>query len=892
MKNILPAVAVATAVLAVGHAATPPSSIVSSAGQTAKIAGWNLQSVLHASSDIAGLSRPGADVSNWPRVSPRTTVMAGLIESGLYTDSNLWFSDNLNKVVDRSVFGTPWLYREEFTVNPSSGQHYFLITHGITSKADIWLNGKQLADKDFQEGSYGGHKYEITKFLQSGANAILIQAYETNYLLDSAMGFVDWNPYPPDNGTGVWRDVEISQTGPVSLAPFRFIHDWTPGKASTKITVKVNATNLESHAIDGTLTGQITLGNQQLDLTEPFTLAAHEEKTVSLTGQLQDPQIWWPWLWGDQPLYNVTVTAVVNNKISDAAEPRRVGIRHIESGLNDFGDRTFTVNGQRFLPLGGGYGPDMFMRWDTEYVRKKFELMVNLGMNTIRLEGKQEHPELYDMADEMGLMIMPGWECCDWWEGWTYNTDVPDYVRFTEHDYWIANYSMLHEASMMQTHPSVLAFLVGSDYWPNDRAASIYVNALKSWDWLNPIVASAGELGFPEILGSSGVKMDGPYDYVPPNYWYGGQVGAAFGFGSEEGAGVGTPEIRSLKKFLSDGDLKDLWTKPNKGLFHMSSNVSSFYDRSIYNKALWNRYGPPSSLEDYLLKAQMMDYEANRAEYEGFASLQDASRSATGVIYWMMNGAWPNLHWQLFDYYLNPAGSYFGTKVGARPEHVSFSYDNGTVYLINRLNSLDKKGDASRWVLIDLIDTAGKSLFHQQVKIDTKPNYSQEVAKISKAISKIKDVAFLRLILSSDSKSTTILSRNVYWLSSKNDVLKWDDSTWYYTPISSYADYTPLQKLPGASVTTTVKQASSAQSATTLQVHLENKSNVPAFFIRLVLIDSKTDENINPPYWSDNYVTLFPQESINLTVSFDSSLSASPAVEVSGGNVATQVINV
>jgi exo-1,4-beta-D-glucosaminidase len=87
--------------------------------------------------------------------------------------------------------------------------------------------------------------------------------------------------------------------------------------------------------------------------------------------------------------------------------------------LNDFGDRTFKVNGERFLPLGGGYAPDMFMRWDSEYVRRKFELMLDLGMNTVRLEGKQEHPELFEIADEIGLMIMPGWECCDWWEGWT-----------------------------------------------------------------------------------------------------------------------------------------------------------------------------------------------------------------------------------------------------------------------------------------------------------------------------------------------------------------------------------------------------------------------------------------------------------------------------------------
>lgn len=418
MKNMW-GIAAAVAMLTTGTAAAQSSAIVSSAGQTAKISGWNLQSVLHASSDLTELARPGANVSDWYRVSSRKTAMAGLIESGVYNESDLWFSDNLNYVVDRSVFGTPWLYHEEFNVDTSSGQHYFLITHGITSKADIWINGKQLADKSYQEGAYSGHKYEITGFLKSGTNAILIQAHETNYLLDSAMGFVDWNPYPPDNGTGVWRDVEISQTGPVALAPIRFIHDWTPGKTSTKITVNVNATNLEKKAVDGTLTGQITLGNQQVNLSQTFSLKKFEEKTVSMTGELQNPQIWWPRLWGDQPLYNVTVTAHVDGELSDAAESRNVGIRHIESDLNEFGDRTFTVNGRRFLPLGGGYGPDMFMRWDTDYVRQKFEMMIDLGMNTIRLEGKQEHPELFDLADELGLMIMPGWECCDWWEGWT-----------------------------------------------------------------------------------------------------------------------------------------------------------------------------------------------------------------------------------------------------------------------------------------------------------------------------------------------------------------------------------------------------------------------------------------------------------------------------------------
>lgn len=254
----------------------------------------------------------------------------------------------------------------------------------------------------------------------------------------------------------------------------------------------------------------------------------------------------------------------------------------------------------------------------------------------------------------------------------------------------------------------------------------------------------------------------------------------------------------------------------------------------------------------------------------------------------MMNSAWPNLHWQLFDYYLNTAGCFFGVKVGARPEHVSYNYENNTIYLINRLNTLDDKDDGTRSVSVDLIDTTGTSLSSQQVNTTTKPNHSKEIVNLT-AYDKINDVAFLRLVLSD--KEENVLSRNVYWLTPQNDVLQWDNSTWYYTPITTYSDYTALQNLSTANVETTVTPSTdSSDSTTTLQVQLGNKSKTPAFFIRLVLIDSKTNENINPPYWSDNYVTLFPEESLTLTVSFDSKLSSSPAVEVSGGNIATEIV--
>lgn len=202
---------------------------------------------------------------------------------------------------------------------------------------------------------------------------------------------------------------------------------------------------------------------------------------------------------------------------------------------------------------------------------------------------------------------------------------------------------MRHEAAMLQTHPSVLGFLIGSDRHPDDRATDVYIDALNDAGWQTPIISSASKRGFPERLGPSGMKMAGPYDWVPPSYWWdtepateSDRFGAAFGFGSELGAGVGTPELTSLLKFLSQDNVDKLWRKPNSSDYHMSPGPH-FSDRAIYNEALTRRYGlgPEGNTgrESYLLKTQMMDYEATRAQFEAYAAKWNATRPATGMIY-------------------------------------------------------------------------------------------------------------------------------------------------------------------------------------------------------------------------------------------------------------------
>lgn len=856
------------------------------------IPSWDLQASSQTSGNMNQLSQVGVDTSAWYHAPvSRCTSMECLIAAGEYNQTELFYSDNLN-YVDWGKFLQPWLFRSEFSLDQIHGRHVFLKTNGVTSKADVYLNGKEIADKTVQSGAYGGHTYDVTSVVER-KNALLIRAYPTDYNYDFALGYVDWNPYPPDNGTGVWRNVEIKQTGPVAIGPLYITTDFDlpVGSSPAQISLKTTARNLENTACTFTATARVApdasnrTSDEPTNWTQSVTLGPMEAREITLTTTIDNPAFWWPYHWGDQPLYNADLDIFVDGSVSDS-EHGTFGIRKVTRTLNQYNDTLLTVNGHHFQSRGGGYSPNMFLRWDSEHFATIVRYMLDMGLNTLRLEGKMEQPELYEIAARMGLMVMPGWECCDKWEAWAYNDElsVSPVPVWDENDYYTANSSMKHEAAMIQNHPSLLAFLVGSDFWPNTRATNLYVDALDDASWQNPIICSAAKRGYPERLGPSGLKMAGPYDWVPPNYWYDTEpsedrLGAAFGFGSELGSGVGTPEIGSLRKFLNQTEMDKLWQEPNANLFHMSTNVSSFYDRTIYNNALWTRYGPPTSLDDYLLKAQIMDYEATRSEFEAYSAQWNATRPATGVIYWMLNNAWPSLHWNLFDFYLHSGGAYFGTKIGSRQEHVAYDYVQRSVWLIN--HSVQKTGRRS--IEVETLSLDGKPLTRNTLTVDTEPNSSREISKVA-SLENQSDVVFLRLLLKDDRDA--VLSRNVYWIAPNIDKLDWANSTWYVTPVTKYADYKSLQNLKPADVSVTLAKQNGPCDR--LVAHVKNHSDVPAFFIRLNLVDSDGDD-IVPVVWSDNFVTLWPGEQIQLEASHYGQVG-NVAVGVSGGNIQANTV--
>ena len=83
------------------------------------------------------------------------------------------------------------------------------------------------------------------------------------------------------------------------------------------------------------------------------------------------------------------------------------------SELTPEGHRLFKVNGRPILVRGGGWASDMLLRpASRERLLAEMRYVREMGLNTIRLEGKLESDLFYDLADEQGILLMPGWCCC------------------------------------------------------------------------------------------------------------------------------------------------------------------------------------------------------------------------------------------------------------------------------------------------------------------------------------------------------------------------------------------------------------------------------------------------------------------------------------------------
>jgi len=125
----------------------------------------------------------------------------------------------------------------------------------------------------------------------------------------------------------------------------------------------------------------------------------------------------------------------------------------------------------------------------------------------------------------------------------------------------------------------------------------------------------------------------------------------------------------------------DLWPVGSVWNYHAGKPKSVFDNIHWFTDGVNNRYGTTSSAADYARKAELQNYENTRAFFEAW-SAHELTQSF-GTIFWMLNGVWPSVHWNLYDWYYEPGGGYFGAKKADEPVHIAYDYATRNVYVVN-----------------------------------------------------------------------------------------------------------------------------------------------------------------------------------------------------------------
>ncbi len=854
--------------------------------------GWSLQTSAKVEAKGEVISTPHFSPKGWHAATVPTTVVAALVKDKTFPDPlfgmnlrslagmNYPIGGNFSNIAmaPDSPYAVSWWYRKQFALPASyKGRTVWLKFDGINYRANIFLNGKQIAKSDDVAGAWRTYEFNVTAAAKPGAeNVLAVQVFSPTEH-DLAITFVDWNPAPPDKNMGLWRDVYLTTSGPVAVRYPTVVSKLNPpANDSAQLTVTAQLKNATDKPVKGKLKGQI----ESVKFEQDVELAPNETKDVTFTpDQFQQlvfssPRLWWPAQMGKPNLYSLTMEFEVGGLGSELSTTE-FGIREITSDFNSVGGRAFHINGKNILIRGGGWTPDLMLRENSQRLHDEFRYVRDMGLNTVRLEGKLETKEFFDLADRAGILVLAGWCCCDFWERWP---------RWQPQDFEIAKQSLRDQIYRLRSHPSLVMWLNGSDNPPPPDVEQMYLDVEKDLLWPNPVVSSATGKKT-SVTGDSGVKMTGPYEYVAPRYWEvdtpagqpgrkqcnAGGCGGAYGFNMETSMGPAVPPIESIRAMVG----KDhMW--PIDDVWNYHAGGGEFKTIGVFSEALAKRYGQSDNVQDFATKSQMQTYEGVRAMYEAYSRNKYES---TGVIQWMLNNAWPSMIWHLYDYYLRPGGGYFGAKRAMEALHPIYGYDDHAIWVVSSQYE-DAKGLKLTTKIYDL-DMTEK--FTQTNPVDAPADSTAKIFTFSD-VTDLSPTYFLVLRL--EDSSGTLVGSNFYWLSTKPETLDWAKSTWWMTPTDSYADYTALAQLPKVKLKVTDRSERKGEEEIT-HVILQNPSKSLAFFVHLKVDKGAKGEEILPVVWEDNYISLMPGEKREVTASYRAAElgTSKPAVEVSGWNV-------
>lgn len=495
-----------------------------------------------------------------------------------------------------------------------------------------------------------------------------------------------------------------------------------------------------------------------------------------------------------------------------------------------------------------------------------FPVCRNSKINLVRIWGGGVTPSdfFFDAADRYGLLV--------WSDFWVTGDTQGEFKGSPDWpiDGDIFKKNVASTIYRIRNHPSLLVWTGGNEGHARKELYYAMRDSVIALDGTRPFIPSSS--GFAKLPAgwkgswpdetASGVYSGGPDNWQDPgDYYRRADAGRDWVFKDETGI-PSQPPFSILPKIIID----TVWDRSlpfplnNSWGYHDAATGNGRYDR-YYNEMV-KRYGAPSTVKEFSDKMQLM----NAAGYQGiFEAAGHRLNEIGGVMLWKLNAAFPSLVWQVYDWFLVPNAGYYFMQNACEPVHIQLNTKDLNVEYINRTYKPEK----SLTALIEVFDKESQSVFHYSEAVELSSTEVKESLSLADVLKGNEGVSFVDLNLK-DLHGNTV-SHNFYWMAANKDFKSLDD-------------------LPASLVTVQVVDVSDRSNEKRWAFRFSNSSNRIAFFINPQLFSG--DEEVAPSFWSDNYFTLAPNESVTATVGCPPEAVSDDTVvlKVSGWNVNETVI--
>ncbi len=869
--------------------------------------GWQLKSSVLAPAEGAAISTTTFTPEGWLPTAVPSTVLNALVKNGVYPDPRVGLnsfripdaSDKFNQQHDLAKFSylpggrnpwrDPYWYRTEFSLRSiPADRRLWLHFNAINYRAEVWLNGRQIADRDRMAGMFQRFQFDISGCARPGRNVLAVKifpvdhpgtpdtqlevfgkdrGYQKEIMKDvteiMTIGY-DCMMTVPDRNMGIWQEVWLDWTGLVDLRdPFIITDLPLPETNRATLTISAELVNVTAAPVKGVLRGAVA--GTGVHFEQPVELGPNETKAVTVDPKpvLEHPRLWWPAQYGEQYLYGLALQFDIGGTASDA-ETVAFGVREVASELHELDGwhgRRVLVNGQKIFCRGGYIQPELLFDWDARRMETEVRYFTRANLNLVFFEDIPNPPEAFLAAcDRYGLLFGNCFYSCYWLRpGTPYPADVPLLERCT-----------VDLVKRYRNHPSLILYMAMNEEDTKEEVYEMWRRHILALDGTRWFIPSAyfpdGRKNVPawfkKDLPAGMTDIGASYTWQEPaTYFQWVREKRNWMFMMESGS-ASLPPISSLSRFIPDlggkssassggapYPLDETWA--HHGANHYYKN---------YDLALRRLHGEPESVADYCWKSHLVTADQHRSMFEAVNHrLWDIT---SGFTQWKLNACEPSVQWQIFDWYLKPMVSYFYIKKACEPLHVQLNLPDHTVSVIN--HRLQPQPELE--VRAQVFDEQAKLRWERSARASLPANRYQEVFALP-PLPETGALSFVKLTLRD--AVGRLASDNFYWLPGKSaDGLK------------------RLQDLPLVKLKTSCRVETRGREKI-VRAKITNPTERLAFFIQLAVTQGRRAPEVRPVFWDDNYFSLLPHESreVAATVAAGDLDGAPPVLEVGGWNI-------